>query len=818
MKKAFRVRFWVGFVFLTAAGAGIVPDRYIVELAKEPVAGRIATNGRTPDGVEVERRRADVRSEQAPTKLAIEQAGGQVLGSVDTVANAIFVRMPASQAGRLASLPGVKRVYPVREFKLLLDHAVVVHKIVDAWDQIGLDKAGAGIKIAIIDTGIDNAHPAFQDASLAIPKGYPQVDKQADRTYTNHKVIVARSYVNLLGPDPDTSARDDIGHGTAVAMAAAGVLNSGPLATIRGVAPVAYLGNYKVFGSPGVNSGTEDDAIIAGIDSAVADGMNVLNLSLGYTVAVNLADDPLASAIGRATSMGAIVVVAEGNGGPDPQTMGSPATAPSAIAVGAQLNNRTFSASASVAGEAYQAIPGSATPPAQPVTATVKDVTSVDHDGLVCSALPAGSLKGDIALVLRGTCLFSDKIANAAAAGAVGVLVYTDQASPTAIPMDVGTATLPAMMVSYSDGIKIKQQLAGKTKVTATLDFTLQAFSANPDQLADFSAEGPSVDGSIKPDLVAVGTDVYTAAETTDSQGEVYSANGYAIVQGTSLSSPIVAGAAALLKAARPGLRAAEYRSLLINSAAPAFLAPGTSARVQQAGAGTLDMIAALNASGAAAPTSLSFGIGTGEVQQSKKLTISNVTKAAETFTIFVAARGAAGPAPSGSQTAGAPDTSSTQPLVSVSESSMTLNAGASGTLTVTMTGSGLPAGAYEGFIHLVGAKSGIDEHVPYWYGVGPGLPAHLTVLDMAPNPKAGALTQDAIEFRVTDASGINVSGVQPRVTVLDGGGSVLGVISEGATYPGVFGVEIVFGTKVGNNDFQIQVGSLKQTVTIVTQ
>ena len=105
-------------------------------------------------------------------------------------------------------------------------------------------------------------------------------------------------------------------------------------------------------------------------------------------------------------------------------------------------------------------------------------------------------------------------------------------------------------------------------------------------------------------------------------------------------------------------------------------------------------------------------------------------------------------------------DTFSKQPIVSVSESSLTLNAGGSGTVTMSITGSGLPAGAYEGFIHVVGTKSGVDERVPYWYGVGSTTPAHLTVLDTATNPSAGALTQQAIEFRVTDASGINVPGV----------------------------------------------------------
>src|SRR6185503_9989646 len=149
--------------------------------------------------------------------------------------------------------------------------------------------------------------------------------------------------------------------------------------------------------------------------------------------------------------------------------------------------------------------------------------------------------------VLRGTCFFTDKIANVVAGGAVGVLVYTDEARPDAIVMSVGSATLPAMMVSNGDGIRIKKQLA-KASSTATLDFTVQPTSVDPDKLANFSAQGPNVNGSIKPDLVAVGTNVYTATQKFDTQGDVYDPSGYAVVDGTSLSSPIVAGAAALLK------------------------------------------------------------------------------------------------------------------------------------------------------------------------------------------------------------------------------------------------------------------------------
>ena len=106
-----------------------------------------------------------------------------------------------------------------------------------------------------------------------------------DFAFTNKKVIVARSYASLFAAkDPDPSVRDHVGHGTATAMAAAGVANTGALTTISGVAPQAYLGMYKVFGTPGVNDTASEDAILAAIEDAVNDGMSVINLSLGYNV------------------------------------------------------------------------------------------------------------------------------------------------------------------------------------------------------------------------------------------------------------------------------------------------------------------------------------------------------------------------------------------------------------------------------------------------------------------------------------------------------------------------------------------------------
>ncbi len=819
MNSHFPRHLWVTLLFLSASWGQVVPDRYIVELSSAPAAGRVRAEGRRANMLEVERRGAEVRSEQARTRLAIEREGGRVLESADTVINAIFVQIPAADAARLAGIPGVRHVHPVRRFKPLLDQAVVVHKVVDAWNQIGLDHAGLGIKIAMIDTGIDNTHPAFQDSSLPVPNGFPKTNNVSDQQYTNHKVIVARSYVSMLSPDPDQSARDRQGHGTATAMAAAGVLNAGPLATIRGVAPKAYLGNYKVFGSPGSNDTATEDAIIKAIDDAAKDGMDVINLSLGDAVAVPLAADTEDIAIANVASLGAIVVVAAGNSGPDLHTIGSPASALGAITVGASLNDRRFVATATVGGTRYIAIPGTGPAPAKTLTARLKDVTTLGDNGLACAPFAANSLKGDIALILRGTCFFTDKIANAVAGGAAGALIYTDQARPDAITMDVGTEALPAMMVSYADGISIKNHLAAHRSDTATLDFNLQSFSVNPDALADFSANGPNVDGSIKPDLVAVGQYVYTAAQKFDSKGDLYDPSGYGFVDGTSFSSPIVAGGAALLKGARPGLTVAQYRSLLVNTAAPAFLQPGVPARVQEAGAGMLDMSAALRASGAVAPASLAFGVGGVDVQATRNLTISNVSAASETFTIFVAGRDApTGPVPPGSRTAEALDTSGKEPVVTVSTHSLTLGAGATANVTVGMTAFGLPAGAYEGFVHVMGTNSGVDERVPYWYGVASTIPAHITVLQTVNNPKAGSFNQDAALFRVTDANGMTVAGAHPTARVIDGGGSGGSINNEDAFTPGIFGLGVTLGSVKGNNDFEIRVGTLTQIVTLVGQ
>ncbi|HWB98126.1 MAG TPA: S8 family serine peptidase, partial [Bryobacteraceae bacterium] len=284
-----RKPWWLLLVVLPLLGEDYLPNRYIVELSEEPALSRSGRAGGrfTLQADSARQQLAKVRAEQRSVRLQLQSLSATVIESVATVANALSVRIPDHQAAALAGIPGVRYVYPVRLFHLNLDHALPLHKVTDAWNLVGVDGAGLGVKIAMIDTGIDISHPGLQDPSLPIPDGYPKVNTESDQEFTNQKVIVARSYASMLPEeDPDLSARDHVGHGTATAMAAAGVQNSGPLAVITGVAPRAYLGSYKVFGSPEVNDKASEDAILKAIDDAVSDGMDVINLSLGSDLAM----------------------------------------------------------------------------------------------------------------------------------------------------------------------------------------------------------------------------------------------------------------------------------------------------------------------------------------------------------------------------------------------------------------------------------------------------------------------------------------------------------------------------------------------------
>jgi subtilisin family serine protease len=739
-----------------------VPGQYIVSLS-EPAKGTRSAQSR---GV---------------VRAALESKRVRVTTEFQHALNGFVVEAP--DAATVASTPGVARVFPVRMYKLLMDRALLLHKVDGALPLIGgVENAGAGTKIAIIDTGVDVTHPSFNDAGFKAPNGFPRVNKDTDLRYTNNKVIVARNY----DTSASASARDVKGHGTSVANVAAGVRNFGPRGATEGVAPRAYIGSYKVF--PDNRDGAPNSQVIKAIDDAVADGMQVINLSLGSFPAESPENDPIVIAVENATRAGVLVVIAAGNSGPGLNTVESPATAGSAIAVGSSVNDRIFASSADVDGLGrLVGVGADMVLPNEAIRAPMVDVSTLDLTGLACEALPPGSLHGRVALVLRGTCYFEEKLNIVAAAGAVAAIIYTDVDRPEPISMSVGKAVLPSLMISHIDGLRARAHLNSGGNPEAAVHFNSATF-VNPARLASFTSKGPTVNARMKPDLLAVGTAVYTAQPSAGGNPL------WGTVQGTSFSAPIVAGAAALLASYKPGLTPEDYKSLLVNTSSAFRNEGGGAFALQQTGAGFLDVSAAVRSTVAAAPSSVEFGVGGGTADISRTVRVRNLGTAADTFSLEpIQQNGTATPV--------------------LSPALLELQPGASGEVTVRLQGANLARQAHEGFIEIRSTRTDVVARVPYWYGVAGGSAASITVVE-APNTGRAGSTQ-AFYVRVLDASGLPLSEAA-KVDVIRGeGAQVRSVESAEDRYPGFYRVQVQLGPSAGDNVFEVVSGAARTQVTI---
>ena len=271
--------------------------------------------------------------------------GARVRWRYRIVANGIAVVVPRSEAARLARIPGVARVFPTVRYHTLLDRNPQLIGAPALWGS-ALETAGNGIKIGIIDEGVDQTHPFFNPQGYAAPPGYPK----GDTRYTTAKVIVARAFAPPrpawkyagLPFDPENSE-----HGTHVAGIAAGERGSYTGRSLSGVAPNAYIGNYKALTVPTPDFGLDGNSpeLTAAIEAAVADGMDVINLSLGEPE-VDPSRDLVVQAIDAAAAAGVVPVVAAGNDFQDfgKGSIGSPGSAPGAITVAAVTNGRGFPA------------------------------------------------------------------------------------------------------------------------------------------------------------------------------------------------------------------------------------------------------------------------------------------------------------------------------------------------------------------------------------------------------------------------------------------------------------------------------------------
>jgi subtilisin family serine protease len=609
----------------TPVGVGNSMVNVVLQLAGDPVAVRQAGVGHKLSKTERDQIKQQLKGQQNRLRGSIAALGGTVLADYQAAYNGIKVRISRDKLAQLAQLPAVVGVRPLHVVRPDNVRGVQLIGAPSVWNGFGGSAfRGEGIKVAIIDTGVDYTHANFggpgtpaaytaEHAAETLPANpawfgpaAPRVKGGIDLVGDNYDASADPSdpaEAPKLIPHPDPNPLDCNGHGSHVAgtaagsgVTAAGATYAGPYnaTTITGnswtigpgVAPKADIYAIRVFGCDG-----STDVTVDAIEWAVDNDMDVINMSLGS--AFGSKDDPSAEAATNAAKAGVIVVASAGNSGGNQYITGSPATGDGAISVAANDSTPSFP------GATIQLPSGSP----NPITAinangfafttlsnyTIKVITdnpatATTDESLGCSVadfggpLPANT----IAVVNRGVCARVAKAIFGQQAGAAAVVMVNNAASlppfegPITSNPDDGTpftVTIPFLGVAgpattaTSDGARLRTANGFVTTVNSVL-------IPNPAYLAfaSFSSGGPRTGDSIlKPDITAPGVSIQSTGVGTG--------NGLAIISGTSMASPHVAGVAALVRQVHPTWPVDDIKAAIVNTGDPAQVADYRTSR-----------------------------------------------------------------------------------------------------------------------------------------------------------------------------------------------------------------------------------------------
>ncbi|PKN93920.1 MAG: peptidase S8 [Chloroflexi bacterium HGW-Chloroflexi-6] len=624
----------------------------------------------------------------------------------DTLWNGLSISVKPGDVGKLSALPGVKAVYPVFTVQIPETTDAADPELATALAMTGADVAqselgfsGAGIKVAVMDTGLDYDHPDLGGcfgAGCRVVTGWDFVgdDFNADTT--------SPSYNPVTSPDPFPD--DCNGHGTHVS----GII--GADGDVVGVAPGVTFGAYRVFGCEG---STTADIMIAAMEMALKDKMDVLNMSIGSSF--TWPQYPTATAADRLVKKGMVVVASIGNSGANGlYSAGAPGLGKDVIGVASFDNTHValnvFTISPDDAPIGYAPASGSPLPPTSGTYPMARTGTATTTNDACNAVAPApGSLTGMVALVRRGTCTFYEKAFNAQQAGAVAVVLYNNSAGRfSATVAGTPAITIPVVSISDTEGVLINNHLAlGPVDMTWTDQF---GTFLNPTGglISSFSSYGLSPDLDLKPDIGAPGGLIRSTYPLESG--------GYATISGTSMASPHVAGAAALFLQARPGASPYEVRDVLQNSADPKnwSLNPGIGLldHVHRQGAGMLDIDDAILSTTTVTPAKIATGEGqAGAFVQD--LTIENSSDSDVTYNLAyvnaISTGGVITPSFFGSNAS-----------VAFSAASVAVPAGGTASVTATINpASGPVNGQYGGYIVLTPQGGGQIYRVPFAGFVG---------------------------------------------------------------------------------------------------
>lgn len=476
-----------------------------------------------------------------------------VVATYDTIFNGLALKAPKDKLHKVGELDFIQSIHPSRTYEVpspqsddkadkktsldasgrsfmsLPEHglqrdatSIAQNRMSESLEELGnipsdlndTSYTGEDVKVGVIDTGIDYTHPDLQENFSG---GYDLVDLDDDPMETKGNPL------------------EETMHGTHVSGTIAADGN------MEGVAPDAEIHAYRALGPGGQGSSVQ---ILAALEKAVKDDMDLINLSLGN--AVNGPDYPTSVAVNRAVEHGVTVVIASGNDGPDDWTVGSPATASKAVTVGATSppmdvpvlhegkHDKSF---------AFDDFMGAAPWDLE------KDYEIMDMDG------ENDDVNGKIALFERGKVPFYKMAKEAEDEGAEAVLIANNEKGPLqgSVENDADPVDIPVGALSKTDGDWLREQLADERLYLDT------NYEETERQVADFSSRGPvTINWAIKPDVLAPGVQILSTVP-----------DGYGVLQGTSMATPHVTGVLALIKEAHPDWSPAQLKSAIETTATP---------------------------------------------------------------------------------------------------------------------------------------------------------------------------------------------------------------------------------------------------------
>jgi len=564
---------------------------------------------------------------------------------------------------RLSAIEGVKKVYRVKTYYPTMYASLPLISAPSAWNHLhigGKNNAGKGIKVAIMDAGIHKDAPMFDGTNFSYPIDYP-FGGLGFKSNNNGKIIASRAYYRENDPPSAGDANpwpgeDSDSHGVHTGGTAAGNIVTadfiGRDVQLSGVAPQAWVMSYKIFyhSESGIDTFDTPEGI-ACLEDIIKDGADVLNCSWGSGPFSSGGEfDIEDKLLMNAWKSGVFVSMSMGNAGPGKGT--GDHSSNEYISVGATTSGGTFAAGSLSVSKPFPVpdelldmpagissfgnLPFVGTISSYPLK-TAKNVDAANIKG--CSPFPEDAFKDSAALIERGDCNFDEKVLNAQNSGAKLVVVYNnsgDEIQDMGPGVNKDLIDIYGVFIGQSKG-KSLENWYDEYGSTSELVFNLSSFQQGneKDKVAEFSSRGPGVGNTLKPDIAAPGVNILSQGYAPLEEGEDVHL-GFGQSSGTSMASPLIAGAAAVLKQIYPLWSNADIKSAMMSTAKykEIYTHDDKPAQPLDIGAGRIDLEKAVDPGVILYPPSLGFGVIEHNSQKKMSIKIRNILSENQTFEI----------------------------------------------------------------------------------------------------------------------------------------------------------------------------------------